>query len=156
MDQGTPDHPGVIAPPPALFAGAFVLSLVVGRVLPLIVPIKGAVRLVGALLVVASLTLAGWGFTEMRRAGTNVDPREPATTIVESGPFRLSRNPLYLSLTGMYLGLALLFNRIAALVLLPLTLFVLTKGVIEREERYLDTKFGDQYREYRGRVRRWL
>ena len=92
----------------------------------------------------------------MRRAGTNVRPDQPATTIVMGGPFRFTRNPLYVGTTGLYVGVALLVDALRPLVLLVPLLAIVEWGVICREERYLEAKFGDAYRTYRARVRRWL
>jgi protein-S-isoprenylcysteine O-methyltransferase Ste14 len=92
----------------------------------------------------------------MRAAGTNINPVLPATAIVTSGPFRFSRNPLYLSLTLLYLGLALSFNTWWGIVVLVPLLIVMHRGVVLREERYLDHKFGESYRQYRSTVRRYL
>ncbi len=92
----------------------------------------------------------------MERAGTNVNPREPTTALVVSGPFRFSRNPLYVALTLMYAGLAVVANAFWVLVLLVPVLLVLHSGVVRREERYLEAKFGEAYRQYRARVRRYL
>lgn len=92
----------------------------------------------------------------MRRAHTNIDPRQPTTTIVVEGPYRFTRNPIYLSLTLLYSGLTVLFNALSGLLLLPIALIILRRGVIEREERYLERKFGEQYLSYKQRVRRWL
>ena len=92
----------------------------------------------------------------MRRAGTNVDPREPSTAIVTDGPYRFTRNPLYLSMALIYAGIACRANALPAAMLLPGVLAVVQKGVIEREERYLERKFGGEYIRYKGRVRRWI
>jgi len=92
----------------------------------------------------------------MKRAGTNVRPDQPTLAIVTDGPFRYTRNPLYLASTGLYLAVTLLVNALWPVVLLPLILVVLHWGVIRREERYLETKFGEPYRAYRASVRRWL
>ena len=92
----------------------------------------------------------------MLRAHTNIDPSRPATALVTSGTFRISRNPLYLSMVLLYVGAALSYRLTAALVMLPIALILLHFGVIRREERYLEGKFGDQYRDYRSHVRRWI
>jgi len=92
----------------------------------------------------------------MRRAGTNVRPDQPATAIVVDGPFRFTRNPLYLGLTGLYAGVALLVDALWPLLLLVPLLVIVKWGVIHREERYLEAKFGETYRLYKARVRRWL
>ena len=110
----------------------------------------------GAVLLVGSAVLAKWGESTMHRAGTNVRPDRPTTAIVVDGPFRYTRNPLYLATTGLYVGVSLLVDALWPLVLLPPMLAIIEWGVIRREERYLDAKFGDTYRAYRSRVRRWL
>ena len=92
----------------------------------------------------------------MRATGTNVDPTLPTTAIVVSGPFRFSRNPLYLALTLVYSGLTLAFNVWWGVVVLIPLLAVMHRGVVVREERYLERKFGERYRQYRSRVRRYL
>jgi protein-S-isoprenylcysteine O-methyltransferase Ste14 len=96
------------------------------------------------------------GVRTLRRAGTPIDPTQAVQTVVTDGPFRFTRNPLYLSLTLTYGGVALLTGAVGALVVLPVMLVVVVKGVIVPEERYLEAKFGDAYRQYKGRVRRWL
>ena len=95
-------------------------------------------------------------FRLMRKAGTNVDPTQPTTALVVKGPFQLTRNPLYLSLTLIYSGIAMLMNALWAMLILPFVLLVMRLGVIDREERYLERKFGEEYRQYKARVRRWL
>ena len=92
----------------------------------------------------------------MRRAGTNVRPDQPSTAIVSDGPFRFTRNPLYLSVATMFVGIALLANSAWFLVLLIPMGLLLHFGVVLREERYLDAKFGAPYKDYRARVRRYL
>ena len=92
----------------------------------------------------------------MRDANTNVDPTQPTTTIVTSGPFRFTRNPIYTSLTLLYIGIALIVNSLLTILLLPIILVLMNVGVIAREERYLERKFGTQYLAYKQRVHRWL
>ena len=105
---------------------------------------------------VCAFALSIWGRRTMIRAGTNVNPKLPATHLVVTGPFRWSRNPLYLALTTAYMGLALAFDVAAALALaVPLVLLV-RYGVIAREERYLEAKFGEPYVRYKKVTRRWV
>ena len=92
----------------------------------------------------------------MKQAGTNINPLQPATSLVTTGPFRFSRNPLYLSLTLLFAGLSLILNSLWGLIALAPVLAILHFGVILREERYLEAKFGESYRQYRTQVRRWL
>jgi len=99
------------------------------------------------------------GFAAVRRfrsTGTSLQPWEPTTTLITDGPFRLSRNPVYIGYTLLYLGVGFWVNSAWPLVLLPLVLWLMHRLVIAREEAYLDHRFGDAYREYQQRVRRWL
>ncbi len=156
MTGSTQDNPGVVAPPPLIYAGALAIGLIVHRFFPVkFLPGAGA-RLLGRVCMGISGMLALSAFLEMRRAGTHVDPRQPATALVTRGPFRLTRNPLYLSLTLLYTGIALMVNSLWAILLLPGALIVIRYGVINREERYLERTFGEQYLSYKAKVRRWI
>jgi protein-S-isoprenylcysteine O-methyltransferase Ste14 len=92
----------------------------------------------------------------MLRAGTPLDPAEPVSAIVTAGPYQYSRNPIYLGMTLVYLGVAALANSRWPVIALPAMLQVVQRGVIAREERYLVQRFGDEYRRYQASVRRWL
>jgi protein-S-isoprenylcysteine O-methyltransferase Ste14 len=150
------DNSGVVVRPPLLYGAAFVVVLVLRWFWPM--PILGhAVALsAGLVLVVLGVGIAIWGRRTMEVAGTNVDPLLPTTAIVTSGPFRYSRNPLYAALTLFSLGLTLAVNTWWGIVLLVPVLVIMHRGVVLREERYLDQKFGETYREYRSKVRRYL
>ena len=154
-DEGR-DNPGVVAPPPLIFAGALAFGLVVNRLRPTGFLPRRLGRVAGPAMVAGGLSIGLSGFREMRRAGTNVDPGKPATVIVTDGPYRFTRNPLYLSMALIYAGIACRANALPAAMLLPGVLAVVQKGVIEREERYLERKFGGEYIRYKGRVRRWI
>ncbi len=92
----------------------------------------------------------------MGRAGTSIKPTVPTTALVTTGPFRFSRNPLYVSVTLFYLGIAIAARSLWALALLLVVLVVMQRGVIDREERYLERRFGADYLRYKERVRRWI
>jgi protein-S-isoprenylcysteine O-methyltransferase Ste14 len=92
----------------------------------------------------------------MRLAETNLDPYKPATAIVTGDPFRFTRNPLYLSMTMVYGGISALANALPPVLLLPIVLRLMRRGVIEREERYLERKFGDVYLQYKAKAPRWI
>ena len=92
----------------------------------------------------------------MRRAGVDPNPYEPTSAMVTTGPYALSRNPIYVSATVVYVGIAFVVNTLWPIVLLPLGIALLYYGVIAREESYMEKVFGDEYRAYRARVRRWL
>jgi protein-S-isoprenylcysteine O-methyltransferase Ste14 len=150
------DRPGVIAPAPILYAMAFLAGVLLHGVfpkpiLPLDIAPLTAVGLLGC-----GAALAVWSRRALESAGTNVNPSLPATTLVVTGPFGFSRNPMYVARTFLYLGLGLMVNALGTLVALVPLLLVMHYGVIKPEERYLECKFGDAYRQYRTRVRRWL
>ena len=90
------------------------------------------------------------------RARTPVDPYKPSEAIVTDGPYRLTRNPAYLGMALTYAGIAIVSNAPWALVPLPVAIAVIDRGVIAREERYLEQKFAAQYTDYKRRVRRWI
>jgi protein-S-isoprenylcysteine O-methyltransferase Ste14 len=153
---GNADNPGVIAPPPLIYAGALATGLLANLLSPIPFLPRGLSRVLGWPLIVGGLVIGSLAFREMKRAGTNVDPREPTTAIVTGGPYRFTRNPLYLCLTLVYAGISAIANTLWAILLLPLVLLVMRRGVIEREERYLEGKFGGEYLDYKAQVRRWI
>ena len=152
-----PDDANVRFFPPLAYAAPMAVGLGLHLVLSDRVLPQGWVQLAAGLpLMFASGLLAVWASVTMRRAGTTVDVYSSTTALVVGGPFRFSRNPLYLSLTGLYLGIAVSVNALWVVVLLPAALVSITFGVIAREESYLERKFGAGYVSYKSRVRRWL
>lgn len=150
------DTPGVLAPPPLIFATALVLGWLLDLMVPLAILPAALAGWAGGVLVVAALVIAAAAIREMRRARTAVDPYTPSTALVRTGPFTRSRNPIYVALILLSLGLALLANVLwCALLLLP-AVIVLRRFVIAREEAYLEARFGDDYRSYRAATPRWL
>ncbi|HSP16410.1 MAG TPA: isoprenylcysteine carboxylmethyltransferase family protein [Thermoanaerobaculia bacterium] len=147
------DSPGIYVPPPFIYVFFFIAGYLTRRWLPLTIPYH---RPAGTVLVVLSLALGAWGIATLWLAGTGIVPHKPASTLVDAGPFRYSRNPLYVSLTLLYIGIALWIPAISALVVLPLVIAVIQFAVIRREEAYLTRRFGSDYEEYRRRVRRWI
>ena len=156
MPEQKKDCANVMAFPPLVFAVILLAGMVLQFVCPLPLFHWHPSRWIGGVLAVVSAVLAKWGEIALRRAGTNVKPSEPTTAIVQGGPFRFSRNPLYLSLMMLYVGVSLMFNALMPILLLPLLVAVVHFGIVRREERYLETKFGEPYRHYRQKVRRWL
>jgi protein-S-isoprenylcysteine O-methyltransferase Ste14 len=150
------DNAGVIAPPPLIYLGPLVLGLLLKRRFPVPFLPRGAARVLGWPLVVGGASLMSWFLFTMRRADTPIDPREPVSNLATDGPFRYTRNPAYLSMAMIYAGISSLANALWAILLLPATLLVIQRGVIEREERYLERKFGEEYLGNKGRVRRWI
>src|SRR5215208_742742 len=147
----------VLVRPPLAWALAVITGFVLGWLEPLeFVPEDWPAGLLGAVVFVLALALAVWALDTMTRAGTNVPTNRPTTTIVEGGPYRFTRNPIYMGMFGGLIGLGIAFDNLwLPLMLVPFAL-VIRYGVVAREEAYLERKFGDAYRRYRQRVRRWL
>jgi protein-S-isoprenylcysteine O-methyltransferase Ste14 len=150
------DKPGVVAPPPLIYLGAILVGALLERVRRWEIPTAGWGSAVGALLIVVAGVLLVFAVLEFKRAGTPPEPHKPTTAIVTSGPYRVTRNPIYLSFTLVQLGIALWTGSGWILVLLLPVSVIMNYGVIAREERYLERKFGDEYFNYRRRVRRWM
>jgi protein-S-isoprenylcysteine O-methyltransferase Ste14 len=100
--------------------------------------------------------LMGWFLRTMRSAETPIDPREPVSRIVTGGPFRYTRNPAYLGMAMIFGGVSCLANALSAILLLPVALLTIQRGVIEREERYLEREFGEEYLRFKAQTRRWV
>jgi protein-S-isoprenylcysteine O-methyltransferase Ste14 len=156
----SPDRgPRVFVPPPIVFLAGWALGWGLNRRLPFAIDGAGASPaqiVVSFVVLAAGAALAAWGAATFRRAGTAIVPVQPASALVSGGPYRFTRNPMYLGLTIAYLGLAGVTNMAWPIVLLPLVLIVLATAVIEKEEGYLRATFGADYDAYCARVRRWL
>ena len=146
---------GVIAPPPLLYAVPLAIGLLLQHWYPLRVMDAGGGRILGLVLVLAGLVGAP-AIRAFRRADTSPKPWVPSTALVTSGPYRYTRNPMYLGFTLMYLGITFGANSAWPLVFLPVVLIVMHYGVIVREEKYMSQLFGEEYASYRARVRRWV
>ena len=154
------DNSGVIAPPPLIYGAGIALGLAAYWLAPLPLWPAGVAPALrwttGAVLFAAAGLLAAWAMLRLARAGTPVPTWRPTTALVVEGPYRHSRNPIYVALSLAYAGLGLGFDNAWLLALLAPILVVVRYGVIAREERYLERRFGDDYRRYKAAVRRWL
>jgi len=156
--SGAPDAAGVIALPPLIFLGFLAAAAVLEAVVPFPVLAAHAFQryLAGAALAVAGFVMIVMGTRRFQAAGTNIPPNLPTTALVVDGIYRRTRNPLYLGLILIYLGLGVAAGSFWAGGLIVPLLWVINTGVIAREEHYLEQKFGDAYRAYKARVRRWV
>ena len=150
------DNPGIRVPPPLIFLLALLLGLLLNRRFHVPFLSRGVARVIGWPLVGGGMALAVWFARTMQSADTTLRTDKPVSGLVQDGPFRYSRNPGYLSLTMLYAGMAILRNALWAILLVPLVLYVIQREVIEREERYLERTFGEEYLAYKTRVRRWV
>jgi protein-S-isoprenylcysteine O-methyltransferase Ste14 len=151
--------PGVRFPPPLLFVAGVAAGVVMERVVrwPVSAALPPLARMSLAWTAIATgLVGVAWGMSKFVRARTSIYPNEPARVIVSSGPFRYSRNPMYVSLTMLTVGIGLWFDSGWALAFVPVSLMALTRLVIRKEEAYLSSAFPEPYAAYRARVRRWF
>ena len=159
--QGSPkasDVPGVIAPPPLVFLGFLAAAALMEALVPMSITRFSpyARYLPGGLLFTTGVLIGVAGIRRFHAAGTNIPPTLPTTALVADGPYQWSRNPLYDAMMLIYAGLAIAAGSVWALVFLVPLFLVIDKGVVAREERYLERKFGDAYGQYKARVRRWI
>jgi protein-S-isoprenylcysteine O-methyltransferase Ste14 len=153
----TADTAHVIIRPPLAWGLAVMAGLALDWLVPVpFLPDDLPAGWLGPVVFVLALALFAWAIATMTRAGSNVPTNRPTTTIVETGPYRFTRNPIYLGMFLGLIGLGIAFDDLWLLLMLVPFVLVIRYGVVAREEAYLDRKFGDVYRGYRSRVRRWL
>jgi protein-S-isoprenylcysteine O-methyltransferase Ste14 len=150
------DNPGIEVPSPLIYLLPLLLGLLLDRRAHISFLPSGVRRTIGWPLIGGGVLLAGWFRQTMRDAEAPVRTDRPVPRLTTEGPFRYSRNPAYLSLAMIYAGIAVLRNSLWAILFLSLVLFVIQREVIGREEGYLERTFGEEYLDYKGRVRRWM
>lgn len=156
MNARNPDHAQVRILPPFVLLGHLAAALLLGRFVRLPIPLPFEVRLLGILVVLVGLGLAWTASRAMAAAHTPLDPFEPVTALVMQGPYRVTRNPVYLSFLGALIGLPLALGTCWGLLLSPVMVVMITQLVVRYEEINLGQKFGSEYRSYMAKVRRWL
>lgn len=144
-------------PPPLVFLAALVIGVILNIVWPLSIFSDGRIGdLLGLLVALSSAALAFWAFRTMLRAGEQPDPGVATKAIVRKGPFSRTRNPIYISFALFGLGVALLLNNLWIILALAVLMVYVDIGIVRREERYLERKFGQEYLDYKNSVRRWI
>ena len=142
--------------PPVYFLASILLMLALHHLVPVVDWISGAGRWAGSSIVLGGLSLTLTCASMFCRRQTTIKPFEESSELVTQGPFRFSRNPMYLGLATTLLGVALLLGSVSPLAVVPLFVAALTTRIIVKEERMLEARFGEPYRDYRRRVRRWI
>ncbi len=154
--NGPPDHPNVVTHPPFIYLAGLLVGLGLDYPWP-VAMISGPARYwVGGALIAVGAVLVADAFRRFVRAGTNIPTNRPATALVTGGVYRFSRNPIYVTMTMLYAGIAIAADSFWMLALLIPILAIMRYGVIAREEIYLEAKFGDDYRAFKASVRRWI
>jgi len=146
-----------VVPAPVIFLIFIALGLILTWALPLpsFTDVLAA-RVAGLLVICVGLFVGLGAMVQMRREHTSPNPHNPATVLVEGGVFRYTRNPLYLSLFVMYIGIAICVNVLWLILLCPFLIWSVENWVVKPEEDYLERRFGDAYKQYKKRVSRWV
>jgi protein-S-isoprenylcysteine O-methyltransferase Ste14 len=142
--------------PPLVYLASLVIGVLIQVVMPLPFLSTTLAVLLGASLVVVAIALFSSSAARFRAAGTPIPAREPTTAIVRTGPYRFSRNPIYLAFSLFQLGIAIWVNSVWLLVTLVTAVMIVHFMVIPKEEQYLERRFGAEYLDYKASVRRWL
>ncbi len=156
MNVEASSGPGIRIPPPVIYVAALAIGFVLNYLWPMS-PFSGSSRyVIGSLLIAVNVLIMPPVLRRFRRAGTAFDVRKAASVLITDGPYRFSRNPSYVSLTLLYLGIGSLLNNGWILILVAPVFLVMDLWVVRKEERHLETKFGEDYLRYKAAVRRWL
>ena len=149
------DNPGVKFPPPLYFLICLLIGLLDSTW------INGssgptAFLIIGGIITVAAAIFLAKSVRKHSAVGSNVEPWKPTTALIIDGAHKYSRNPIYIGMSVVYLGISIAASSVLAIVLLPVCLYLIWYFVIAKEEAYLEDKFGDEYLSYKAKVRRWL
>jgi protein-S-isoprenylcysteine O-methyltransferase Ste14 len=151
-----PATPSRLAIPPVYFLVSLLAMAFFHQVAPVAQILREPYRYAGIVLMALSVGLIVWGALLFRRAGTAIHPHEPSSALVTAGPYRFTRNPMYLGMAGTLLGAAVLMGSITPLIVIPAFMALVSERFIVREEAKLEAAFGREYLDYKSRVRRWL
>jgi len=154
----TPSTTRVIASPPVIYGAALAAGWLLHKLKPIpILRNRSAVNwTVGTALVTAGIGISAAVVSVFSRSGTPVSPLRATNCLIVSGPYRVSRNPDYIGQLLAYTGTSIVANAWWPLFMLPVVLVGIDRGVVQREERYLEKMFGQAYRDYTATVRRWI
>ncbi len=156
MSKVNSDTPNVKIIPPLVYLAGIVVGLLVSMWMPITVIPNPTAWISGGFLILCGAVLAGPAILKFKGVGTTVRPDRAASSLVIAGPYRITRNPMYLGLALVYLGIAIADQSIWALILFPVILIIIQHWAIEPEEAFLERRFGTDYSRYKANVRRWL
>ena len=155
MSDGN-DAPNVKIVPPLVYLAGIVIGFLATIWMPTKVVPNSVAWTVGGILICCGAVLTGSAISKFKDVGTTVRPDRPASKLVIAGPYKITRNPMYLGLAFVYLGIAIAGQSVWALMLLPVVLALIQRRAIEPEEAFLEKRFGANYISYKHNVRRWL
>jgi protein-S-isoprenylcysteine O-methyltransferase Ste14 len=148
--------PNVRVHPPIIYAISILSGIGLNNLWPLSMPFGLHNRLYGSIIIVISVCIAGWALLHFHRNDTDVRPDKPDSALITSGPYRFTRNPLYMVLTLVQITVAIWLDNLWIVLLVVPSVIVITRYAITREELYLEQLFGQEYLKYKQRVRRWF
>ncbi len=154
--QDNQHGPNVRLHPPIIYAISILSGIWLYKLWPLAMPFAIHGRLYGGIIVVIAVIIAAWSLLNFHRNNTDVRPDKPDSALITSGPYRYTRNPLYIVLSLTQITVAVWLDNLWVLLLVIPSIIVITRYAIAREERYLEQLFGQDYLDYKKRVRRWL
>ena len=150
------DNPGVKLPPPIVFVGLGLIGVGLDYVVPLTLGLGSWSVYLGTGITLASIFSIGYISRLFKRNKTEIEPWKTTSKIITSGPYKWSRNPIYVLFCGVPIGLGIAFETYWALLAFIPALIIVYVTAVKREEKYLETKFGQEYLDYKAKVRRWL
>ncbi len=156
MNSKTHSGTGISIPPPVIYMAALLIGLGLNYLSPIPLLSNGWSYIIGGVFIVVNIMIMPSVLFRFRRAGTTFDVRKAASVLITKGPYRFSRNPSYVSLTLVYLGIGFCLNNGWILLLVVPVVLIMDLWVVRREERHLEEKFGEEYLRYKSTVRRWL
>ncbi len=156
MSNVNSDAPGVRIIPPLVYLAGLVIGLLASRWMPTGVVPDPPAWIIGGILIACGVGLAGSAVASFRNTGTTFRPDRAASRLVITGPFKITRNPMYLGMALAYLGITIAAQSVWALILFPAVLIIIQRRAIEPDEAFLARRFGADYASYKARVRRWL
>ena len=156
--EGKKDHPGVYIPPPLFYVATFLVALLIQKVVPLNKDFfyTSASKIIGSIIILIALFFNFPALRQFFKTKNTLVTVKPANSLQTKGIYSVSRNPMYISLLLLYTGLSFIIGNWWNLLLLPVLFLIVQEYVIKREEKYLDRRFGQQYYDYKAKVRRWL
>ena len=150
------DHPQIKIDAPVLLAITILITVILQRLVPLPFFPSLPSRIIGTILIIGGLSLGMPAFRGMLKAKTSPNPHRSTNALVFEGTYRITRNPMYLSMLVIYAGISIFFQNLWFILFLPILAWLFTTWVVIPEEKYLEEKFGADYLEFKARVRRWI
>lgn len=152
------DHPGVYFPPPFIYVAALLLSIFIQKKFPFPNSLLDSnfAPILGVLFAITGLNLIVPAVIKFFKTKNTLIPNKPANSLQTAGIYAISRNPMYLGLLALYMGIGCFKGNVWSFILIPLVIWLVTKFVIRNEEEYLSRAFGIDYIEYQNKVKRWI